>query len=136
MVTAMMASEDTQLFAIAEFLRSTGLQRALQTHDWASFARAYNGPNYSVNRYDIRLNAEYQKYSSGVLSDLHVRAVQLYLTYLGYPPGSIDGIAGEHTMAALAEWQSDAGVQQITVIDDFCVGQLCAALSKPPPVAA
>ena len=130
MVAAMVDSEDGQLSAIGAFLRSTGLQLALQTHNWASFARGYNGPNYTVNRYDIKLNAEYQKYSSGALPDLSVRAAQLYLTYLGYHPGSIDGIAGDHTLSALAQWQSDAGIHQTTVIDDDCVTQLCGALSR------
>ena len=135
-VAAMTDSEDTQLLAIADFLQSTGLRSFLQAHDWTSFARGYNGPNYAVNRYDVKLNAEFRKYSAGVLPDLAVRAAQLYLTYLGYHPGAIDGIAGEHTMLALTDWQSDAGITQSSVIDDACVAQLCSALSEMSTVAA
>src|SRR5690348_6259516 len=57
MVAAMSDSEDRQLSAMAAFLRRTGLAASLQAHDWASFARGYNGPNYAINRYDIRLNS-------------------------------------------------------------------------------
>jgi N-acetylmuramidase len=52
MVAAMGASEDQQLTAMANFLVNSRLNIPLQAHDWASFARGYNGPNYAINRYD------------------------------------------------------------------------------------
>lgn len=130
MVNAMSSSEDEQLDAIGNFLKHTSLRSSLQTHDWASFARGYNGPNYAINRYDIKLNAEYHKYSAGALPDLSVRAAQLYLTYLGYHPGSIDGIAGQNTMSALVECKSATGIPDSTTIDDDCVKQLRDAVMK------
>jgi hypothetical protein len=136
MVAAMSDSEDQQLTAIGNFLTCTGLARSLQAHDWASFARGYNGPNYAINRYDVRLNSEYQKYSAGAVPDLSVRAAQLYLTYLGFHPGPIDGVAGEHTLAALAEFQTENGIQQTTTIDTGCVAQLQDALTRASAVAA
>jgi N-acetylmuramidase-like protein/putative peptidoglycan binding protein len=135
MVVAMSDSEDQQLAAMGAFLTSTGLAASLQAHDWASFARGYNGPNYAINRYDIRLNSEYQKYSTGALPDLSVRAAQLYLTYLGFHPGGIDGVAGEHTLAALAEFQNENGVPPTTTVDASCVVQLEAALTKAAAAA-
>jgi hypothetical protein len=134
MTTAMSDSEDRQLTAIGNFLTRTGLGTYLRAHDWASFARGYNGPNYAINRYDIRLNSEYQKYSAGALPDLNVRAAQLYLTYLGFHPGPIDGIAGEHTLAALAQFQTENGIQNTTGMDDGCVAQLRNALAAAPAV--
>jgi hypothetical protein len=128
MVVAMSQSEDQQLAAMAGFLVSNKLQASLQAHDWSTFARGYNGPNYAINRYDIQLNAEYQKYSSGVLPDLNVRAAQLYLTYLNFHPGTVDGIAGQHTLSALAQFQSQAGLQITNTIDADAVAQLRAAL--------
>lgn len=136
MVAAMSDSEDQQLITMGNFLIRTGLAGSLQAHDWASFARGYNGPNYVINRYDIRLNSEYQKYSTGALPDLSVRAAQLYLTYLGFHPGSIDGVAGEHTLAALAEFQNQNGLGQTTTVDDSCVRQLEDALTRAIAVAA
>jgi len=128
MVAAMLQSEDQQLAAMGSFLTNTNLRACLQAHDWKTFARGYNGPNYAINRYDARLNAEYQKYSSGLLPDLNVRAAQLYLTYLGFDPGTVDGIVGQHTLSALAQFQTQAGVATTRTIDADTVAQLQAAL--------
>jgi hypothetical protein len=130
MVSAAMASEDQQLATMANFLVTTKLGPFLKVHDWSSFARGYNGPNYTINRYDTRLNSEYQKYSYGAAPDLSIRATQLYLIYLGYHPGGIDGIAGEHTLAALADFQSDNGIQQNSSIDDNCIAALQLSLAN------
>jgi len=92
-------------------------------------ARAYNGPNFAVNRYDIRLNAECQKYSSGMLPDLNVRAAQLYMTYLGFHPGPVDGIRGRYTLSALTQFQTQAGLPNTGEIDGDTVAQLQAALT-------
>jgi peptidoglycan hydrolase-like protein with peptidoglycan-binding domain len=110
------------------FLVASKLRASLQAHDWTTFARGYNGPNFAINRYDVRLNAEFQKFSVGVLPDLHVRATQLYLTYLGFHPGPVDGVAGEHTLSALADFQAQQGVQKTGVIDQDLVSQLQDAL--------
>jgi hypothetical protein len=136
MVAAMSDSEDQQLMAVGSFLAHTGLGQPLRAHDWASFARGYNGPNYTINRYDIRLNGEYQKYSSGVLPDLSVRADQLYLTYLGFHPGAIDGIAGKLTTAALAEFATGNGIQHDASVDPSLVAQLRDASTRTSTVAA
>jgi N-acetylmuramidase/Putative peptidoglycan binding domain len=128
MVAAMSQSEDQQLTAIASFLIARKLHASLQTHDWSTFARGYNGPNYVINRYDVRLNGEFQKYSSGVLPDLNVRAAQLYLTYLGFHPGPPDGIAKMQTLSALAQFQLQNGLPNTGSIDDSVMAQLVARL--------
>lgn len=130
MVAAMSDSEDQQLTAVGNFLASVGLDASLRVHDWASFARVYNGPNYAINRYDVRLNGEYQKYSATGSPDLNIRAAQLYLTYLGFHPGPIDGIAGERTMAALAQFQVKLGLPISPGIDSGSVAQLRDELIK------
>lgn len=136
MVSAATVSEDQQLMTMANFLVTTKLAPFLQAHNWTGFARGYNGPNYVINRYDVLLNSEYQKYSTSGIPDLSIRAAQLYLTYLGYHPGVIDGIAGEHTLAALAEFQTASGISRDTVIDENCVAALQLALSNVSVVAA
>jgi hypothetical protein len=128
MVAAMSASEDQQLAVMGNFLVSSRLNVPLQAHDWASFARGYNGSNYAINRYDIRLNAEFQKYSAGGVPDLTVRAAQLYLTYLGFHPGPIDGVAGALTLSALADFQTQHGLATTITIDSRSVKRLSAAL--------
>jgi peptidoglycan hydrolase-like protein with peptidoglycan-binding domain len=57
------------------------------------------------------------------------------LTYLGFDPGGIDGVAGEHTLAALAEFQNKNGLTLTTNVDASCVAQLQAALTKAAAVA-
>jgi hypothetical protein len=130
MVLAMSQSEDGQLMAMAAFLVSSHLASSLQAHDWTSFARGYNGPNYVINRYDARLNGEFQKYLTGGLPDLNVRAAQLYLTFLGFHPGPIDGIAGVQTLAAFSDFVGQQRLPDKLVIDADAVTNLIAALPK------
>jgi hypothetical protein len=52
MVTGMVGSEDAQLSGMAAFIKANGLNTALASHDWAGFARHYNGPDYAANNYD------------------------------------------------------------------------------------
>ena len=128
MITSVTASEDQQLAAMGTFLINSRLNVPLEAHDWTSFARGYNGPDYAINRYDIRLNGEFQKYSSGSLPDLNVRSVQLYLTFLGFHPGPIDGVAGVLTLSALAEFQASRGIPSTGTMDADAVAQLRNAL--------
>jgi hypothetical protein len=130
MVTAMTQSEDAQLAAMAVFLTGSGLNLSLQAHDWTSFAQGYNGPNYAINRYDVRLNGEFQKYASGALPDLNARRAQLYLTYLGFHPGPVDGIAGEETLAAFSDFAGRQGIPGNGVIDSYAISCLEASLSS------
>jgi hypothetical protein len=124
----MVQSEDAQLAAMGNFLVASKLQASLQAHDWTTFARGYNGPNLAINRYDVRLNGEFQKFSVGALPDLNVRAAQLYLTYLGFHPGPVDGVAGERTLSALAQFQVQNGMPQTNTIDEDTVARLRGAL--------
>jgi len=109
MVAAMLESEDNQLLAVARFLKKKELEGALRTHDWASFARGYNGENFAENGYDKKLQAAFAQCSI-LLPDLNVRAAQLLLTYQGFAPGAVDGVIGSRTKSALAEFQQRAGL--------------------------
>lgn len=129
MVDAMTKSEDQQLAAMAKFLLNGKLHLALRSHDWTSFARGYNGPNFAINQYDKRLNAEFQKINAAGVPDLLVRAAQLYLTYLGFDPHGIDGVAGTRTHSALAQFQQKRGLPITDSIDATTVTQLVSALS-------
>jgi hypothetical protein len=131
MVSAACTSEDEQLAAMANFLLGRGLAAPLKAHDWTAFARGYNGPNFAINQYDVRLNAEFQKYSAGAVPDLNVRTTQVYLTYLGFSPGRIDGFAGQRTLSALAEFQGERGLHDVGEIDEETVAELNGALGAP-----
>jgi hypothetical protein len=126
MVTAMTESEDAHLEAFCSFLQSNHLASALESQDWASFARGYNGPDYAKNRYDVNLGAEYQKYSHGAMPDLDVRAAQIYLTYAGFDLGTVDGVLGPLTRSALTEFQTREGLPVTGELDDTLLEKLQA----------
>lgn len=55
-------SEGDQLDLFVEFIKSNKLEEYLREKDWAGFARKYNGPSYSENNYDEKLEKAYKKY--------------------------------------------------------------------------
>lgn len=124
MVSAMTASEDNQLAAMAALVHSNGWASLLQNRDWAGFARVYNGKKYAQNNYDGKLQDAYAKYSSGGIPDLRVRAAQIYLTYRGFSPGPIDGINGSATQDAVVAFQTAASLAPTGMIDDLLISQL------------
>ncbi len=130
MVAAMIDSEGAQLGAFCAYLQSTRLAAPLRAHDWVSFARGYNGPDYAANHYDTQLRAAFQRFSSGPLPDLNVRAAQLYLTLRGFSPDGIDGISGQHTLDAILNFQTRVGLPQTGNLDD----ETMSALIPVPPV--
>ena len=130
MITAMMNSEDQQLIGMAGEILHANLDRTLRTRNWAAFARGYNGPAYEKNKYDTRLAAAYQKYSLGPLPDLIVRTAQVYLTFLEYSPGPVDGIMGRFTRSALNDFQRDQGLPILSEIDEEQISALQQEVAK------
>jgi hypothetical protein len=124
MVAGMIAREDNQIAAITAFLHSTGMDDALRNHDWAGFARRYNGPNYAANNYDGTLGHFYAIYSSGDLPSLEIRSVQVALIYAGYPVGRVDGIVGRETSGAIRQYQTANGLTVTGQIDDELIAKL------------
>ena len=110
MVAAFVESENAQLGGMAHFIAAIGADRHLRAHNWPAFAAAYNGPAYAQNSYDERLRAAHQKFVTGALPDLDVRAIQAYLVYLGYNPGPVDGVVGRFTRSALRMFQEREGL--------------------------
>jgi len=123
MVTAMMGSENDQLLAMAKWVVKNNLDKPLASHNWAGFAKGYNGANYAINQYDKKLATAFSKYSSK-LPDLTVRQAQVYLTYLGFNAGGIDGLAGPTTFRAVNEFQSQNNLTVQNQIDDNLISSL------------
>ncbi|AZO00566.1 N-acetylmuramidase family protein [Mesorhizobium sp. M9A.F.Ca.ET.002.03.1.2] len=63
MVEAMMEDEESQLLAAVNFIKFHKLDIALRKHDWAGFAKGYNGSGYRKNAYDTKLANAYRKWS-------------------------------------------------------------------------
>ncbi|RWH73881.1 MAG: N-acetylmuramidase family protein [Mesorhizobium sp.] len=64
MVEAMMEDEALQLAAAVNFIAANRLDGKLRKHDWAGFAKGYNGASFGKNAYDIRLAEAFRKWSA------------------------------------------------------------------------
>src|SRR5262245_65100148 len=63
MVAAMVAGGvPAQVECMVREIKSRKLDAALNRHDWAGFARSYNGPGYAQNHYDVKMAAAYGKW--------------------------------------------------------------------------
>ncbi|BBE74374.1 N-acetylmuramidase domain-containing protein [Oharaeibacter diazotrophicus] len=138
MVECAMRSEAEQVGTMLAFIRARRLDVPLQAHDWARFARGYNGPAYRRHDYDGRLARAHAAaleqrppqpeaaLGDGVLrlgdkGEL-VRAMQMRLGDRGYAAGAADGWFGRITEQAVRAFQ---GEQRLVV--DGKVGHKTAA---------
>lgn len=62
MVQAFMQDEEKHLLAMINFIRASGLDDELRRHNWAGFARGYNGAGFAKNGYDRKLAAAYARW--------------------------------------------------------------------------
>jgi len=125
------------------FLETNGLVGTIRAHDWAGFARAYNGPRYKVHRYDSRIAAAYAKHRRGVASaetgDIlrrgdrgdAVKDLQRALTAAGYPVMQ-DGAFGPATAAAVERFQADHGLGVDGIAGAATFGALAKATKGSP----
>lgn len=58
-VGKMFKGKKEQLELFGNFISSTGKIKYLRDHDWAGFAKSYNGSGYSLNSYDKKLEKTY-----------------------------------------------------------------------------
>ncbi|WP_447894227.1 N-acetylmuramidase domain-containing protein [Vreelandella sp. GE22] len=64
---SMATDEPSQLAAFVRFIEADkAIHAALRRHDWADFARRYNGPNYAANDYDTKMAAAYRRHDQGL----------------------------------------------------------------------
>ncbi|MBO3274765.1 N-acetylmuramidase domain-containing protein [Pseudomonas schmalbachii] len=123
LVAAMVKDENSQLLAMANFIKGNNLAGALQRNNWVSFARGYNGPEFKRNEYDSRLAAAHAKFKV-MLPDLSLRTAQAALQYLGMDPGPIDGIRGRRTFSALIRFQEQEGLAETGLLDQDTLERL------------
>ena len=136
MVTAMIDNEDAQIKAMAKFVCSTGLDTALAARNWAKFAHGYNGADFAKNQYDVRLAADFEKYSKGPLPDVRVRQVQAYLTYLGFDVAGVDGVIGKRTRSGVVRFREENGLGDSDQIDDALITVLRGKVAAASAAAA
>ena len=111
-----------QVRVMAAFIRKNGLVDELRTLNWAAFARQYNGPEYKVNKYDIKMAQAYVEFGgtgqttsggSGALrqgdTGEDVRELQVMLRRAGFPL-IIDGDFGPATKRSVMAFQQASGL--------------------------
>ncbi|WP_374261467.1 N-acetylmuramidase domain-containing protein [Zoogloea sp.] len=118
MVSAMSQTEDAHVLAMAHFIEAHGLASNLKNEDWAGFASGYNGKGFEKHQYDQKLKTAFARYSVGPLPDLDVRAAQLFLSYGGYNPGTVDGWFGPSTQKAVMQFQKKSNLPVSGKLDD------------------
>jgi hypothetical protein len=62
MIEAFAADEEAQRRGMVAFIATEHLDDDLRRHDWAAFARGYNGPGAAANRYPQKLAAAFAKW--------------------------------------------------------------------------
>lgn len=68
-VEAMELSTEKQIEAFCMFVINTHIKRAINNKDFSSFAYTYNGPNYRMNNYDIKLESIYTSLVEGTIEE-------------------------------------------------------------------
>nr|WP_067298336.1 N-acetylmuramidase domain-containing protein [Marinobacterium profundum] len=116
MVDAMVADEDSQILAMAHFIKGNNLATAMQRKNWEAFARGYNGPAFRKNDYDVRLAAAHARFRVA-LPNLGLRTAQAALLFLGFDPGPVDGVRGRRTRSGLVQFQERFGLNQSGELD-------------------
>ena len=140
MVNDFLDDEETHLAAMVKFITTNGLDDELRSHDWAGFARGYNGSQYAKNGYHTKLEAAFKKWSriedtpfdaapvvlENPVSDSgypevkfgqrgpFVKIVYEYLVSLGYSVGGTDDdryVFGPLMRAGVAAFQLDSGLK-------------------------
>ena len=138
------ASVAGQARLMTRYIDKAGLAAALRSHDWAAFARGYNGPGYARNAYDIKLAAAYTRYAaagegtagggaaagSSLLRrgsrGAAVLELQRSLSALGHAL-DLDGVFGPATEKAVTDFQWDNGLHTDGIAGPKTLAALAAA---------
>lgn len=127
-----------QLRLMERYIARAGLAPALRAHDWAAFARGYNGPGYRANAYDTRLAKAYARYAAGAAAPSMVRlgargeavrALQRALAAQGFPLEA-DGVFGRLTDAAVRGFQKRHGLMVDGIAGPATMAALTAAQQR------
>lgn len=127
-----------QVDLMARYIHEFGLADELKRHDWAGFARGYNGPAYKKNAYHRKMATAYARLKKGGVAPspatgmlrmgatgAKVRELQALLTRAGFPV-KVDGDYGPATKKKVAEFQKHAKLE----VDGVAGPQTLRALDR------
>lgn len=63
-VEDMKLNEGAHIMSFCNYIINRKLTEFLKNKNWAAFAKAYNGPAYAKNKYDVKLQEAYNRYKS------------------------------------------------------------------------
>ncbi len=135
-----------QVRLMARYIEATGLSAALLRHDWAAFARGYNGPAYARNAYDRRLADAWRAHSGARAAPAPesqllargargeaVRDLQAKLMALGYGTRA-DGLFGPATERVVKAFQSAYGLAADGIAGPLTLAALAAEFEAGGPL--
>lgn len=141
MIGAFCDYEDAQLHGFANFIRSAGLQPALQEKAWLRLSDGYNGKGGRANGYPAKLAATYARQLAVAHdpdnTERHdVVEIQAMLNLLGYGPLAVDGWAGAKTRAAAYRYRQDNNLTGTSMLGPEMRAALYEGIPVPPPLPA
>lgn len=140
---------------MVRYIGKSGMCGTLNRHDWAAFARAYNGPGYRRNAYQRKLARAYARYrrleDAGLNSvaaatrpaprpeqslgygdrGAAVSRLQRMLSTLGYPLLA-DGIYGSRTRIAVRRFQANCGLEMDGVAGPWTMARIARDFELSP----
>lgn len=150
MVRDFTLDEDNHLEAMIRFIKERHLDDELRAHNWAGFARGYNGAQYAKHNYHGRLAAAYAKWRrikdtpydgktqseakpapKRLLTKDDVKKLQGHLNRLGYNAGAEDGKVSDLTTRAIASFQK---ANDLKVTGEFDEATIAAIPTGKPRV--
>jgi hypothetical protein len=100
MVKSFAESEYNQVEAMVEFIKaSPSMFKALNGHDWATFARYYNGAGYAKNKYDQKLAKAYAYWKTMPLPKDETEEIKPIMSSVPVAPPIIDDDIDTPSMA-------------------------------------
>ncbi|MGO1078322.1 N-acetylmuramidase domain-containing protein [Inquilinus sp. CA228] len=141
MIGAFCDYEDAQLHGFANFIRSAGLQPALQDKAWLRLSDGYNGKGGRANGYPAKLAATYARQLAVAHdpdnTERHdIVEIQAMLNLLGYGPLAVDGWFGAKSRAAAYLYRQDHNLTGLSMLGPDMRAALYEGIPVPPPLPA
>lgn len=142
-----------QVRLMLRYIDKAGLDAALRAHDWAAFARGYNGPDYKWHGYDSKLAAAYRKHAEATATTSDVTAEDEHTQPAGATPSAVlrsgmrgtqilqlqtmlaahgfpvvtDGVFGNRTRTAVRRFQARQGLAVDGIVGERTLTALAVA---------